>query len=214
MVNEQPELAAWLEELEAEQAAKALVIATLRQKLGLEPSSGLPPIAPTVAAPRASNGTIPHHGPLRADTFFGLSIPEAIKKYLAIAKRPQSPKAIGDALKQGGVLSQAADFYANVSTSLARLNAAGEVVNTREGWGLSAWYPNRKPVETPKPKTKKKRGTVISKSSGKAGKAQGGTTTSAPAGKPGWHEFLAKSLKEGRSMKDAASEWKQRRAGP
>jgi hypothetical protein len=155
--------------------------------------------------PRVNTGNAQHHGPLRADTFFGLSIPEAIKKYLAIMKRPQSPRAITDALLEGGVLSQAKDFYLTVSTALKRLRLAGVIVNTKEGWGLSAWYPNRKQVEAPAPKKKG------AKSHKKGSKAKG-KTAKAPVKPGGWHEFLAKSLKEGKSMKVAASEWKQRTA--
>ncbi|MEX2138228.1 MAG: hypothetical protein WD894_03150 [Pirellulales bacterium] len=54
-----------------------------------------------------------------------------------MAKRPHSPKEIAAALKQGGVLSQAKHFYANVTTALKRLSDAEEVVNTKEGWGLA-----------------------------------------------------------------------------
>lgn len=212
-MTEQSELKAWLLELEAEQAAKALVIASLRQKLGLEPNDATSGQAASstggVRATATGTVTVPHHGQLRADTFFGLSVPEAIKTYLALMKRPQSPRAITDALQQGGVLSQSVNFYLNIATSLKRLRDAGVVVNTKEGWGLSVWYPNRKAAEAPKPKTKKKTRSVnrvarLSKSRAKVPRKAKGST--------GWHDFLADYLRAGKSMKVAAADWKQRKA--
>jgi hypothetical protein len=213
-MTEHSELRAWLDELVAEQASKALVIASLRQKLGIEGEDDSSPPAPqTTATPaRNSAGAVQHHGPLRADTFFGLSIPDAIKKYLAIMKRPQSPRAIADALQEGGVLSQATNFYLNVVTALKRLREAGVVVKTKEGWGLSVWYPNRKVAELPRPKVKRNtaKGKLVARLSKPRTKRVRKSATK-NKGNTGWHDFLAGYLREGKSMKAAAADWKQRK---
>lgn len=204
-MTEQSELAAWLAELEGEQAAKALVIASLRQKLGLDPSAPPSAALPAVAGQQRSHSD--HVGPLRSDTFFRLSIPEAIKKYLAIVKRPQPPKAIAEALKQGGVLSQASHFYANVTTALKRLRDSGDVVNTKEGWGLAAWYPNKARTEPPPKRKRKSRA-----KSGPSKPAASKGVLLLGDGKPNdWPSYVAAARKDGKTMKEAAAEWKQRK---
>lgn len=82
---------------------------------------------------------------VRADTFFGMNIPDATKKFLEIRKRPAKAKDIANGLEAGGVMSQAKNFYANVSTALRRLEAAGEVVRIGDTkkWALAEWYPGR-----------------------------------------------------------------------
>lgn len=77
---------------------------------------------------------------IRSDTFFGLSVPNAVKKYLKLVRAPASPQAIVAALGSGG---QENPNYTNVYTALKRLRGAGEVRKLPTGeWGLSEWYPN------------------------------------------------------------------------
>lgn len=80
---------------------------------------------------------------IRSDEFFGMSVPDAIKKYLDIRKRPQSPSEITKGLKDGGFVTRAKDFSLSVATTLRRLKKRGEVVHLSEKrqWGLAAWYP-------------------------------------------------------------------------
>jgi hypothetical protein len=127
-----------------------------------------------------------------------MSVPDAIRKYLALAKRPQTPKQISNALERGGVLSQAQDFYANITTSLKRLRDVGVVVNTGEGWGLAVWYPGRvkQPESAPKP-TRKKDETHPKPKPKKR-----------PSRATGWHQFLGEATKRGKSMAEAAEEWR------
>ena len=129
-----------------------------------------------------------------------------------MVKRPQSPKEIATALKQGGVLSQSTHFYANVTTTLKRLTASGDVVRTNEGWGLAEWYPN-KPRGSEEPKKKRKR---RKKATGKAGTKKASMAISGPRLlNPGkgdgqtmtWKPFLAEARRAGKSMKQAAAEW-------
>jgi hypothetical protein len=227
MENGHSELMAWLAELEAEQAQRAVVIATLRQKLGLPAEDGL---GVTVALPTISAGATvapmtpmtPATGGLRSDTFFRLSIPEAIKKYLGMVKRPQSPKDIAYSLKQGGVLSQSADFNSTVHTALSRLSVAGDLVKTKEGWGLSEWYPSgKRPEPTIKKKKSPKRPRPTKAAGGLSHRPATEQTRLLPPGETSvddsveattWRPFLQKALREGKSMQEAAAAFKEMRA--
>lgn len=74
------------------------------------------------------------------NAFFKMSTPAAVKKYLGMVKRPQTPRAIADALQAGGQV-HAADpktAYLNVYSALKR---GDEFVQTRnKEWGLAEWY--------------------------------------------------------------------------
>ena len=88
---------------------------------------------------------------VRADTFFGMKTPEAVKKYLEIKKCPEKAADIAKALEAGGFMSHAKNFYANVSTVLRRLEETGQVVRIGDTkkWALASWYPSRpKPNNT------------------------------------------------------------------
>jgi hypothetical protein len=72
------------------------------------------------------------------DTFFRMTIQEAIKKFLKMVGKPaRAATEIVDALNCGG-LSVA---YPTVYTSLTRLRDKTEVVKAGENWGLDEWYP-------------------------------------------------------------------------
>jgi hypothetical protein len=97
----------------------------------------------------SSNGAKPVSKPggvtLERDTFFGMSTPSAIKKFLGMTKRPQSPRAIADALHAGGQV-QARDAkvaYTNVYSALKRLQDTDFSQIASGEWGLVEWY--RKP---------------------------------------------------------------------
>jgi hypothetical protein len=83
---------------------------------------------------------------LRSDTFFGLPVREAIKKYLTIMKKPQSYREIADALEEGGFQHSSKKFYNTVNTTLGRMSEGddAEVVKIRGDWGLLEWYPGMK----------------------------------------------------------------------
>lgn len=79
---------------------------------------------------------------LASDTFFRMSVPQAIKTFLNIVKRPQKAKAITQALDTGGLTHQAKDLYATVYPTLLRMEKSQEVVRIGDGeWGLAEWYP-------------------------------------------------------------------------
>jgi len=79
---------------------------------------------------------------LAPDTFFRMTVPDAIKKYLGIVKRPKTAKDITGALDVGGLTHQAKNLYATVYPTLLRMEGNEEVVRVGKGeWGLSEWYP-------------------------------------------------------------------------
>ena len=81
-------------------------------------------------------------GLFQSDAFFRLSVPDAIKKYLNIAKRPKTGKQITDALDAGGLTHQAKNLYQTVYPTLLRMEGANEVVRVNKNeWGLTEWYP-------------------------------------------------------------------------
>lgn len=83
---------------------------------------------------------------IRDDAFFGMTIPDAAKKLLAIKKRPQSTQEIAELLRSGGMLNTSDNFANTVGTVLNRAdrNNAGIVKVGRGKWGLSDWYPGRR----------------------------------------------------------------------
>ncbi len=101
-------------------------------------------------APAATNEDVSIH----SDTFFGLSIPDATKKFLAMRKRPVSPADIVAALKAGGQVNATAsdNFDRTLSSVLYRVSTTnGGIVRVSRGnWGLSEWYPNKSRKTAPK----------------------------------------------------------------
>lgn len=71
----------------------------------------------------------------------GKSLPAAIKLYLSAVRKKQTTREITVALREGGVESTAASFENNVTSSLHRLRATGEVLKFNDGWGLAELYP-------------------------------------------------------------------------
>ncbi len=80
---------------------------------------------------------------IQTDSFFGMSTSQAVRKFLNMMKRPQTPKAIAEALIQGGQV-HSVDYdttYRNVYTALTR---SKDFVKTRtKDWGLTEWYGNK-----------------------------------------------------------------------
>src|SRR5262249_31603004 len=152
-----------LAELEAEDVERHATMAYLRRRLGRSageaaaaPLGGS--ITPSGTVSLSVNGREPSvPGRIRSDAFFRMTIPEAVKGYLGIMKQPQGPKAIMEGVISGGLLTNAKNFYTTLWTALKRMESAGEVVNTPNGWGLAEWYPSRPkgPDDGKKAKTRK-----------------------------------------------------------
>lgn len=80
------------------------------------------------------------------DTFFGLSIPDAVRKLLNMRKRALPTQEIASALEMGGFKHQSGAFGNTVGSVLNRIDkAGGDIVKVgRAQWGLASWYPNMK----------------------------------------------------------------------
>ncbi len=194
------------------QLSSEVLLEELRRRLGAGGSSGDPTAAPQAAA--NSTGRDPAlSGQIRADEFFRLSGSEAIRKYLAIMKRPQSPRAIVEGLRVGGVLSNAKNFYANVWTELKRARERGEIVNTPSGWGLAEWYPNKpkqpepiKPIRKGRKKSNAKKARTSKAASAPASKASEDQTKGSVMT---YSQFLSEWFKAKKPKKDMGIAWKK-----
>jgi hypothetical protein len=217
-MTEQTDLAALIAQLEVERNELDVTIAHLRRRAGMPSTNGEPPATlPGVSGNLGRDVLIT--GRVRPDEFYMLSQRDAIIKFLSIMKQPQNPLNIANGLKSGGVLSEAKNFTANIHTELKRMKQRGILVNTASGWGLAEWYPRAKLNEASKgakqaAREHGKRSGKPAKRGGKAGAS--GKQVPMPAagdvGQPDWHQFLTVAIKGGKSMKEAAAEWKERKA--
>ncbi len=137
-------------ELELEIENNHRMISWLKTRMGQSDSVG------TATTP--ANTTSPARFPrlLAPDAFFRMSVPDAIKGYLNIVKRPKTAKDITEGLQQGGLTTKAKNLYATVYPTLLRMEDGGEVVRvTKTEWGLTEWYPGaRKNNQSPEEKEK------------------------------------------------------------
>ena len=202
MPNPEQSLDQFLAELEAEYVALGDKIAFIRERLGLEP--GQEATGPLQSSGMASNGPR-SAGTLRGDEFFGMSLPDAIRAYLGIVKKPQTPKQIETAILAGGLITTAKHFYANVFTALKRLRAAGEVVQVPgSGWGMAEWYKGRTMTTEQGAAAKKKSTKKSTKRPKKRTKKTGPPTA--------YQTFLSGQFKQGKTMSEAAAAWRAHKA--
>lgn len=86
---------------------------------------------------------------LQDDSFFGLGLIEAAKKYLAISRKPKSSPEIAMALQAGGFHTTSKDFKNTVTSVLHRhATNVGEIIKVQKNWGLAEWYPGLKKGRT------------------------------------------------------------------
>jgi len=214
---DQPDVNTLLAQLEAERAELDLTIARIRRFLMLPDSNGVSSssLGGTTSASSNVGRDSPVTGRVRPDEFFRLTQREAIIKYLNIMKQPQSPASIVNGLKAGGVLTNAKKFYANINTELKRMKKRGLVVNTPSGWGLAEWYPQKpKQLELDKPRKKKKKSAGHGRAKGAKVQTASAEASAVPIDpdRMNWHQFLGAAAKAGKTMEQAAKEWKQRKA--
>lgn len=140
MATEEPETDAFLAVLEAKIAAlltlkesylRAVSLGALGQRGELNVAGFTTPLGTKSDAPIE----------LPQGALLGKSLPAAIKLYLSAVRKKQTTREITIALKEGGVESTAANFENNVTSSLHRLRATGEVLKFSDGWGLAEFYP-------------------------------------------------------------------------
>jgi hypothetical protein len=97
----------------------------------------------TIKAIVAQGGTTPGGGDKVAhDAFLKMSIPDATKKYLSMARQKKSTQNIMEALEQGGLPPS---VYSTVYAVLRRREKqVGDIINMKGDWALAEWYPNYK----------------------------------------------------------------------
>jgi len=74
------------------------------------------------------------------DAFFGMTIPDAARKYLTIVKATKPNPELCDALIKGGFKTQSNNFSEVVRSTLGR---HPDFVKVSGQWGLTEWYGNR-----------------------------------------------------------------------
>lgn len=138
--------AAVLADLKARRAAIDALIAGIEagglvgQSVTIVPVPGA--LALVGAASIVSSGNVEVH----SDSFFGMSVVEATKKYLSMKKRPAPTPEVVDALKRGGIPTGSSENFSNtVAAGLSRsYSMGGGIVRVQRGtWGLADWYPNK-----------------------------------------------------------------------
>jgi hypothetical protein len=134
--------AAVLADLKAKRADLDVAIAGIERMVGLA----------TAAQGAASIDVTQHGSDVEPDSFFGMSIADAAKKFLAMKKKPQTTADIAEALEKGGMTHTSGNWGNTVGSVLNRIDGStGEIVRVKRGtWGLASWYPGRKRPEKPK----------------------------------------------------------------
>jgi len=127
--------AAVLEDLERQRSELDSAIAVVKRMLGR-------PVGEQDAATTGKSLSGSMSLTLTPTAFFGMSVGDAAKKYLAIVKEPKSAPEIAKALLAHGLKTMSKNFTQIVVSSLDRRVETGEVVRPKRGlWGLKEWYP-------------------------------------------------------------------------
>ena len=136
-MNETTDYEKLLAELLEERANLDRMINWVRTRLGRTDTEQ----PATQVSPSASLGPM-RGNRIATDAFFRMTVSEAIKAYLNIAKKPQSAREITDALIAGGLTFKAKNLYQTVFPTLSRMaNETGEVAKLKDNtWGLAEWY--------------------------------------------------------------------------
>ena len=132
-----------LEQAERERAELDTFIAMCRKKLNM-PIESTPLNKPWAPVFGSDEEDEPKQESLDSDSFLGLTIPDAAKKYLAMIKKKQTAAQISQALISGGVDST----KTTITSILAREDGKMDSTVVRVGrgeYGLTEWYgPNFK----------------------------------------------------------------------
>ncbi len=90
-------------------------------------------------APMPSNPSRPaNESEILHDSFFGMTIGDAAKKYLTMTKTTKSTSDIGAALERGGLKHSSKDFNTTVRSVLG---GREDFLRVNGDWGLTEWYP-------------------------------------------------------------------------
>jgi biotin operon repressor len=112
-------------------------------------------------SPAATNFSRSAESEVQHDSFFGMTIADAAKKYLTMMKATKSNAEIAAALEHGGLKHSSKDFNTTVRSVLGQRDDFLRVPNG--DWGLAEWYPGMgrgkkgaKPEKKTKPKAKRR----------------------------------------------------------
>jgi hypothetical protein len=130
--------AAVLADLEAQRAKLDVAIEAIRALQG----AGNMTITPQTGAVNM-NGGAPE---IAIDAFHKLTVSQAIRKYLAMRRKPATTPEIVEALAAGGQAgSDGNNFLVVVNNTLNRMQAPdGGISKVKRGvWGLAEWYDDK-----------------------------------------------------------------------
>jgi len=77
---------------------------------------------------------------IKRDSFFGMTLPEAVRKYLTMVKATKPNPELCAALLSGGFKTSSGNFAEVVRSTLQRNK---DFVKVNGEWGLAEWYPGR-----------------------------------------------------------------------
>lgn len=191
MANSEIDYNAVLADLEAKRTAIDSAIAGVRQMLNLGAEQGVA----ASGAPERKN----QPSAVRFDSFFQMSLPASIIKFLGMATVPQSVSEITKALLDGGFKTTSKNLMPIVGSNLSRMKSNGEVVNIDGKWGLASWYPAARSAPA-KPKGKRRGKSKKAESKQASGKAQ---TTPASDNQPKTSKPTTEQIEKIKSMSAA-----------
>jgi hypothetical protein len=132
MSAEQIDYPAVLADLKAKRALLDQAIAAVEAIV-----SGGAPALPSAAKNGLVGPNLPRE--IKPDTFYGLSILDASKKYLAMTGEAQTTEQLADALNRGGLLCKPGSVAAILQRAVKIKD--GELRRVGRGrWGLATWY--------------------------------------------------------------------------
>jgi hypothetical protein len=132
MTQEHSPYDAVIADLEAKRDQMTAMIENLKQMRGLANSVVVAGVSVHPAV--GTSATLSH------DAFFGMSLPDAARKYLSIVKKTVPHPQFCDALLDGGFKTSATNFREVVRSALSR---HPDFVKVNGQWGLSEWYGKR-----------------------------------------------------------------------
>jgi hypothetical protein len=137
-----------LADLEEKKVGIEQMIRYTKQILGMSVAAS----TPETAARETNGGSTETPAVELGDSpFLGMSVPDAVRKYLRSVKRKQSTTEIVEALERGGFQHVSQNFWKTVYTTLNRVwETQGDIVQVDgSNWALAEWFPGRK-FEKPK----------------------------------------------------------------
>lgn len=204
---DKPDYAPILADLERQRIEIEQAIATLRRVAGLPQEAGE---GSGLGLDLHPNGTS-----INPHLFFGMNVPEAVRAYLAIVKRPQTASKIAAELTSHG-LQTISDTPANiVRTALRRLRKAGEVVQVKKEWGLTDWFPGLKNKRSTRDAVEGDDSEAPKQPSARRNKSTGDKRQQPKPisrARKAYLDFISRRLAEGASMGQAQADWKNEKA--